>query len=145
MDEATKRLIGARVAQAHDRLRQQRGSYRTPTGQARATAATAAFFSPEQRRRHAERQKPALDRAHKACRTAADRFARRFLPSILDMQRQGIGLRAIAQALNARGHVTRLGRPWTDQAVRQILKRKENVIKTQIFQSPRYLGWHKVT
>src|SRR5262249_55278301 len=121
MDEATKRLIGARVAQAHVRLRRERGSYRTAEGQRRASAKTAAFFTPEQRRRHAGGQKPTLDRAHKACRAAADRFARRFLPLILDMQRQNMGLRAIAQALNARGYVTRQGRRWTDQAVRQIL------------------------
>jgi|SRR5882672_7343251 len=144
-DEATKRLIGERVAQAHARLRQQRGSYRTTDGQARASAKTAAYFTPTQRRRHAERQKPILERAHRACRTAADRFARRFLPLVLDMQQQGIGLRDIARQLNARGYVTRQGKPWIDQTVRQILKRKGNVISTEILQPRRYLGWHKVT
>lgn len=100
-------------------------------------------YTAEWRRRHAERQKPTLERAHRNCVTAADRFARRFLALFLDMQKDGLGLRAIATEMNERGYTTRQGKCWTRQAVRQVLKRYKNVMKGEVLNRPRYVGWDR--
>ena len=100
----------------------------------------------ERRRLHGERLRFTLDRAHHACVVAADRFARRYLPLLLAMQRQGKGLRAIAADLNANGHTTRCGGPWTDQAVRQLLKRRHHILGSEVYQAEarlQVIGWDR--
>jgi hypothetical protein len=105
-----------------------------------------AEWTPEHRRLHGERLRFTLDRAHRACVAAADRFARRYLPLLLAMRRRGMGLRAIAVELNANGHTTRCGGPWTDQAVRQLLKRRHHILGSEVYQAqPRLwiIGWSR--
>ena len=81
--------------------------------------------------------------AHEACVAEADRFARRFLALFLDLQKKGLGLRAIAAEMNDRGYVTRRGKRWTDQAVRQVLKRKRSIIAAEVLKRRRYVGWDR--
>lgn len=100
-------------------------------------------YTTEWRRRHAERQKATLECAHRNCVTAADRFARRFVALFLDMQMNGLGLREIAAEMNERGYATRQGKRWTDQAVRQVLKRRKNIINSEVLNRPHYVGWDR--
>jgi len=97
------------------------------------------------RRRHGERQKTVLATAHRACIAAADQFARRFLPLLLDMQKQGMGWRAMASEMNARGYTSRQGLPWTDQTVRQMLKRLHPGIAAEVFkgQATVFIRWNR--
>jgi hypothetical protein len=141
--EATKRRIAERISQAHERLRRERGGYLTAEGKASLKAKCAAHYTPERRRWHGERQRHALDLAHHGSTKAADRFARRFLPILLDMQKKGMGLREIAREMNARGYTTRRGCCWTDQAVRQVLKRRGNIIAAEVMKRPRFIGWDR--
>ena len=90
-------------------------------------------YTPDWRQHHAERQKPALATARRACIMAADHFARRFLPLLLDLRKQGLGWRAIATELNAQGYCSRHGIRWTDQTVRQMFKRLHNSIAAEVF------------
>jgi DNA invertase Pin-like site-specific DNA recombinase len=64
------------------------------------------------------RQRSALVRRTTAVEVYAD-----LAPSMLKMQSDGHSLRTIAAKLNADGHCTRNGRPWSPQQVRLILKR----------------------
>jgi hypothetical protein len=101
-------------------------------------------YTDEWRRRHAERLQTSLERAHARCIIAADLFARRFLPMLLAMQRHGKGLRAMATEMNLHGYLSRYGGPWTDQTVRQMLKRRQTVITTEVFDQPRrFIGWNR--
>jgi hypothetical protein len=85
------------------------------------------------RQHHAERQRPALAMARRACIMAADHFAHRFLPLLLDLRKQGMGWRAIANEVNAQGFYSRQGIRWTDQTVRQMFKRLHNSIAAEVF------------
>lgn len=103
-------------------------------------------YTVEWRRRHGERLKPHLDHAHQRCIVAADLFASRFLPMLLAMQQRGMGLREIAVEMNTRGYTTRRNGPWTDQAIRQMLKRRPNLITAEVFNEPPrsgFVGWHR--
>lgn len=142
-NEETRRRIGEGVSLAHKRLRQERGSYLTTEGKACWRAKQYAHYTPQRRRWHGECQKRALDLARHGVVGAADRFARRFLPLLLDMQKKGMGLRAMAAEMNERGYTTRRGRCWTDQAVRQILKRRKNIIAAEVLTRRRYIGWDR--
>jgi len=85
------------------------------------------------RQYHAERQKPALATAHRACVMAADHFARRFLPLLIELRKQGMGWRAIAHEMNVQGYSSRQGIQWTDQTVRRMFKRLHNGIAAEVF------------
>lgn len=99
-------------------------------------------YSSEWRHQHQLRLQPHLEHAHQRCIAAADRFARRFLPMVLAMQRHGLGLRAIAVEMNDRGYTARCGGPWTDQTVRQVLKRRRNLLNTEMMDTVRFIGWN---
>jgi hypothetical protein len=131
------------MARAHQRLRQERGGYLTVEGKAQWRTKLLAYYTPQRRRWHADCQKRALALAHRGSVRAADRFARRFLPLLLDMQKKGMGLRAIAAEMNERGYTTRRGRCWTDQAVRQILKRRKNILAAEVLIRRHYIGWDR--
>ena len=145
MNEDAKRRIGAGVSQAHKRLRQERGSYLTVEGKAQRRAKLVEHYTAQRRRWHGECQKRALDLAHRGSVKAADRFARRFLPLLLDMQKKGLGLCAMADEMNERGYTTRRGRHWTSQSVRQILKRRKNIVAAEVLIRRHYLGWDRGT
>ena len=49
----------------------------------------------------------------------------------------------MAAEMNARGYTTRRGGCWTDQAVRQILKRRKNIIAAEVLIKRRYIGWDR--
>jgi hypothetical protein len=90
-------------------------------------------YTSDWRQQHAERQTSALATAHRACITAADHFARRYLPLLLDLRKQGMGWRMIAIEMNAQGYYSRQGIQWTDQTVRQMFKRLHNSIAAEVF------------
>jgi hypothetical protein len=103
-------------------------------------------YTLEWRRQHAERLKQHLDQAHQRCIVAADLFARRFLPMLLKMQQHGMGLREIAAEMNARGYTSRRDGPWTDQTIRQMLKRRPHLIIAEVFNEPPrsgFVGWQR--
>jgi hypothetical protein len=103
-------------------------------------------YTAEWRQQHGIRLKPHLDDAHHRCVIAADLFARRFLPMVLNLQRHGLGLRATAAEMNHRGYVARHGGIWTDQTVRQLLKRRHHIIGTEVFDEQprvRFIGWSR--
>jgi hypothetical protein len=55
-----------------------------------------------------------------------------------------MGLRAMAAELNANGHTARHGGPWTDQTVRQLLKRRRHLLDGEVFAArPRFIGWNR--
>jgi len=81
--------------------------------------------------------------AHIARLIAVYHFVRRFLPLVIEMQKKGMGLRAIARALNAQGYTSRQGKTWTDQTVRQLLKRRRNILAAEVINQPRYIGWNR--
>lgn len=58
----------------------------------------------------------------------ANQFANQYLDTIIQMRNKGMGLREIAAEMNAYGYVTRRGSPWTDQTVRQMLKRMKQSV-----------------
>ena len=91
-------------------------------------------WTEEHRRLHGQTLHATLLLAHHACRMAADEFARHHLPMVISMQCQGIGLRAMAQTLNANGFTARQGGPWTEQTVRQLLKRRHSLLITELFE-----------
>jgi DNA invertase Pin-like site-specific DNA recombinase len=63
-------------------------------------------------------------KADATVREGADRFAANVAPVIREIQASGCGsLRAVAQALNARGIKTRRGRTWNASQVRNVLLR----------------------
>lgn len=99
-------------------------------------------YSREWRRQHRLRLKSHLEQAHQRCVDAADRFARRFLPMVLAMQHHGMSLRAIALEMNDRGYTARCGGPWTDQTVRQVLKRRGNLLNSEMIDKVRFIGWN---
>lgn len=83
-----------------------------------------AHFTPERRRQYSEETQHSRALAEQARKDAADEYAKQYLPLIVEMQRKGMDLRAIAREMNALGHKSRRGGPWTDQTVRQMLKRR---------------------
>lgn len=87
-------------------------------------------------------------KANQARQHVADDFALRFRAIIIEMQQDDNNLKEIARKLNAAGHTARRGGPWTDQTVRQILKRikpqrglKSEVIDTLTSGTRRMIGW----
>ncbi len=76
----------------------------------------------------------AAGRARGVARSAAVRRARAaeayadLAPWMAELRGEGKSLGAIADALNAEGHTTRRGRPWTRVQVRRVLIRSESVI-----------------
>jgi DNA invertase Pin-like site-specific DNA recombinase len=58
-----------------------------------------------------------------AGKAAADQFAERVLPMVLELQRAGYSLHEIAAALNARGVSTARGGQWHASTVRNLLAR----------------------
>jgi DNA invertase Pin-like site-specific DNA recombinase len=66
----------------------------------------------------------ARGRAIASLRTEADRAASNILPIIAEIQKSGVTtLRALAEALNARGVPTRRGGRWHATSVRNVLAR----------------------
>ena len=59
-----------------------------------------------------------------AAALAADR-AVALGPIVRGLRREGKTLQAVADELNARGYVTRRGKPWTDVAVLRLLNRDD--------------------
>lgn len=158
--EASKELIRQRVHQAHERAR-DRGGYMTLEGKARAKAKRAAHFTDERREQYSIATRQSRKMATLVHKRAADRFARRFLPKIIALQRSGLGLRGIAEAMNEQGFTSRCGRAWTDQTVRQVLKRRPvpqvRKLADEVFgheqprcqpppmhQEPRIIGWNAI-
>jgi hypothetical protein len=104
-------------------------------------------YTIEWRHEHSERLKHHLDHAHQRCIIAADLFARRFVPMLVMMQQRGMGLREMAAEMNARGYSSRQDGPWTDQTIRQMLKRRHHLIIAEVFnEQPRlaFVGWQRL-
>ncbi len=104
-------------------------------------------YTSDWRLQQRDRVQSHLDHAHRRAAAVADLFARRFLPMVLAMQRRGLGLRATATEMNNRGYTARHGGIWTDQTVRQLLKRRRNVIITEVFDGQprmRFIGWDRI-
>jgi len=100
-------------------------------------------WTKERRCQHASTMQPTLVLAHRACRHAADQFAGHYLPMLLSMQQHGVGVRAMARAMNANGFSSRQGGPWTEQTVRQVLKRRQSLLTSELFdeQPEHIVGW----
>jgi|ERR1035437_519223 hypothetical protein len=106
-------------------------------------------LTPERREQFAKETIEARKKAEMVRKEAADDFAKKYGPMILDKQKMGYGLVEIAKQLNNEGHKSRRGAEWTDQTVRQILKRmpkqkpivlvKPPIIVPQI--RKKWIGW----
>lgn len=68
-----------------------------------------------------------IKRAAEANQTQADSYSERLLPVIQEIQQANVtSLRAIAHCLNVRGFVSRTGKPFAAQTVKNILDRSKN-------------------
>jgi len=124
----SKALLRQRIAENREKAKEEGRDYVSPEGIEIAKIKRNAHFTPERRAQYAEDTKDARVVAEQARKQAADKVARQFLPMILDMQQQGLGLTEIANRMNAQGFKTRRGSIWTDQTVRQILKRQPDPV-----------------
>lgn len=114
--------IKAGVAEARERISKERGNYLTPEGK-ETHKEKCSNISQERRDRYARETVAALKVAKKRQKDLADAFAKKYLRLIERMQKEGFNLSQIAAKLTAEGHTSRRGGIWTDQTVRQILKR----------------------
>ena len=121
--EESKQLMKEKVAEARERIIQERGEYLTTEGKASKKAKMEEWLTPERRKEFAESTKEALVLAKKTQKNKADNFAKKHLPIIQKLKTQGLNLIEIANKLNEDGLTSRRGTSWTDQTVRQILKR----------------------
>lgn len=121
--EESKQLMRQKAAEAHERIMAERGSYHTPEGIASRRAKMDDWLTPERRERFREETKEALKLAKRNQKAYADAFAQQHLPMIQSMLTDGFNFLQIAEKMNADGHRTRQDAVWTDQTVRQILKR----------------------
>lgn len=118
----------AHMSDVHKELRatrvEERGYYVSPEGIETAKVKRNAHFTPERRQQYSVETQLSRDIAEQVRKEKADEYAKQFLPLIVEMQHRGIGMIEIAKEMNALGHKSRLGGPWTDQTVRQMLKRR---------------------
>ena len=105
------------------RIKEERGSYHTAEGLASMKAKREKMLTPERRQRFAEETKEALKIAKQAQQQIANDFAEKYIPIIEALQKQKLTIIEIASKLNDDGHLSPRGTIWTDQTVRQILKR----------------------
>lgn len=118
----------------------------TPEGLASIKVKLAQRLTPERRRQFAEDTRTARQLAEQARKKAADAFARVYAPMIESMQDEGMTTGQIVACLNATGHVSRRGGPWTDQTVRHVLKRMVKPFKelrAEIMAPRRLIGWDR--
>lgn len=72
-----------------------------------------------------DEQKRAARNSMAARKAKADNFAANVMPIIRELQGQGLSLRGIARALNARGVKTARGKQWQAVTVRNVLARAD--------------------
>jgi group I intron endonuclease len=134
--EESKAKMRKSVAQARERIISERGSYLTPEGLASRRAKREASLTPERRERYREETKAAVIKAHAVLTEKADVHAEQYKPIIRELQEQGLNLLQIAAKLNENGHTTRRGMPWTDQAIRLLLRRLNESTETDRIEAP---------
>lgn len=115
-------------------------------------------LTPERREQFATETIEARKKAETIRKEEADKFANKYISIIKEKQKMGFNLVEIAKQLNEEGHKSRRGSEWTDQTVRQILKRvpepivikpltQNKTIESEIFRDVplkrRVLGWDK--
>lgn len=122
--EESVELIRQRAFEVHERKIEERGYYVSPEGIETAKVKRNAHFTPERRQQYEEETRTAREMAEQVRKEKADEYAKQFLPLIVEMQRKGLGMIEIAKEMNALGHKSRRGGPWTDQTVRMMLKRR---------------------
>lgn len=110
-------------------------------------------LTPERREQFAMETIEARKKAEAIRKAEADKFAQKYYAIIREKQKMGYGLVEIANQLNKEGHKSRRGGEWTDQTVRQILKRIPEEPKPVIKKPPvvvistqtkRSIGWDKI-
>ena len=103
-------------------------------------------FSPERREQFAKETIEARKKAEEIRKDEADKFAKKYISIIVAKQKQGFGLVEIAKQLNDEGHKSRRGGEWTDQTVRQILKRFPSIDDPPVtpVQRKKIIGWEKL-
>ena len=121
--EESIQLMKESVAKARERIIQERGSYHTPKGLEAMRKKRKAALTPERRQQLSEDTKEARIVAEQARKQKADVFAQKYVQIIEKMLKQGMTKLDIATRLNEDGHRSRRGDPWTDQTIRQVLKR----------------------
>jgi hypothetical protein len=121
--DKSKALIQQKVSEAHKRATEERGDYLTQSGKESIKTKLAERLTSDRRKKFAEDTEQARSLAEKARKNAADKFAQKYIPIIKQLQNRGMGLTEIAKHLNTEGHKSRRGGAWTDQTVRQVLKR----------------------
>lgn len=124
--EETKTLIKQKVQAARRRVAEERGAYFSDEVITSIKAKLAERMTPERRERFRQETKRAILMAHEVQQKQADDFAMKHEKIITLMQRQGIGLVVIAAKLTEAGYKSPRGGAWTDQTVRQVLKRIKN-------------------
>jgi hypothetical protein len=118
----------------------------TPEGLASIKVKLTQRLTPERRRQFAEDTRTARRLAEQARKRAADVFAKLYAPMIETMQDDGMTVSQIVARLNATGHLSRRGGPWTDQTVRQVLKRMAKRFKdlrAEVMSPRRLIGWDR--
>jgi hypothetical protein len=99
----------------------------TPEGKASIRAKLQARLTPQRRQQFAKETGWARSLANEVRKKSADEFAGKYVLIIKQMQKQGMGLTRIARILNQHGHSSPRGLRWTDQTVRQVLKRSNKI------------------
>lgn len=123
--EDSKDRIRHGVAKAHQKAVVERGQYISDKGIESIRSKLINRMTEDRRRQLADETKEARSKANQVRKRLADTFALKFRSIIMQMQQDGMGLSEIAKNLNASGHVARRGGAWTDQTVRQVLKRTQ--------------------
>jgi hypothetical protein len=148
--EASKVRIRHGIAVARQKAIEERGAYFTKEVVDSIKAKLAERMTPERRERFSQETRVARAKANETRQRNADAFAKEHASVISKLQRDGLGLTEIATKMNEAGHTSRRGGPWTDQTVRQILKRLKKItikdIRSEVVsdievKGPRFIGW----
>jgi hypothetical protein len=147
--EESKQLIRQRVIEARKRIIEERGSYITLQGLDSIKAKLRERLTFERRKKFGEDTKESLAKAYRCKRAKADIFARKMFKIIKNLQDDGITeKRALARILNEQGFTSPNGGVWTDQTVRQVLKRISKMVRhrdisSQVLKPYRIIGWDR--
>ncbi len=111
--------------------RASRDEYLTVEGKTNRKTKIQANMTLDRKNKFAKSTEKARKLAKKSQQDKADAFALKYYPIIQEMLEE-LTLTQIAQRLNREGYISRYGRYWTEQTVRQVLKRIHRLKQTEI-------------
>lgn len=115
--------MSQKAREARRRVLEERGAYLTEANITSIKDKLTERLTPERRQRFRKETAHTITVAREVHLRNADDFARKHERVIHKLQEQGMNLTEIARRLTVDGYTSSRGGPWTDQTVRQVLKR----------------------